>query len=126
MINKKLIFLRKGNSEFQHLTKLNCEIAYQIIDVDKQMFKYGYNNALEIIRKIECKWFITTCPTVLSATDEHNNHLWWNEKKQTWDIYFVENGKLKRIQEFTDKELRKAHNIEKMYLNGVLDDKEET
>ena len=48
----------------------------------------------------------------------------WNEEENHTDIYlYVEElDKYVRIDELTDKDIRYAHNIEKMYLSGVFDE----
>lgn len=46
----------------------------------------------------------------------------WNEREGHTDIYIwrFDLNKYVRIDELTDKEIRKAHNIEKMYRAGVF------
>ena len=61
----------------------------------------------------------TANPALLNAKNEHSDPIWWQNNK--WEIYFVVKDELVNIQEFTDKELRMAHNIENLYLNGGLD-----
>lgn len=107
---KKLIFLRDGA-----INRLCLELAPYNIDIDIECL--GYKKALKFFQHIENGWFASTCPTILHSID------WWNEEEQRFEIYIpTKKGKLKNIQEFTDRELRRAHNIEKMFLAGVFDD----
>lgn len=47
----------------------------------------------------------------------------WNEKENHTDIYFYVESKhdFVRCDELTEKEIRKEHNIMKMFINGVFD-----
>lgn len=47
----------------------------------------------------------------------------WNEKENHTDIYFYVESKhdFVRCDELTEKEIRKGHNILKMFMNGVFD-----
>ena len=47
----------------------------------------------------------------------------WNEKEHHTDIYFYVKAKhdFVRCDELTEKEIRKGHNIMKMFMNGVFD-----
>lgn len=47
-----------------------------------------------------------------------NNKFAWNEELGVPDIYMFRDDKFVRIDKLTDRELRIAHNIEKMYVNG--------
>lgn len=97
------------------IDRLWLKIAPYNIDSDIECF--GYKNALKLFRDIENDWFATTCPTILYSID------WWNEEEQKFEIYIpTKKGKLKNIQEFTNRELRQAHNVEKMFLGGEFDD----
>lgn len=114
-MNKKLIFIRYGVC-----IENFSNFSYPFID--NEILSWGYNKAIKDIIESKTEWYITACPTVLSATYDDNEPIWWDDTERTWNIYFIEKGKLRRIQEYTDKELRKAHNICKVYLNGILDD----
>lgn len=48
-----------------------------------------------------------------------SNEYCWNENLGVPELYLrVSNGKFKRADELTDRELRQAHNLEKLYVNG--------
>lgn len=122
---KKLIFLRNGilgDNYFK--VKDNLNLSSHFIDIEFNSI--GYNEVLNRLNNSTefnlYDYIVTTYPSILSAHDEKSDPIWWNKEKHKWEIYFIENGKLKNIQEYTDKELRQAHNIEKLYLTGGLDD----
>ncbi|HQO08745.1 MAG TPA: AAA family ATPase [Clostridiales bacterium] len=61
----------------------------------------------------------TSCQSILTT---HNTALMSNDLLRP-DCYFIlDNNKIDPIYKFTDKELRKAHNIEKMYKAGAFDE----
>ncbi|HAQ61275.1 TPA: ATP-binding protein [Candidatus Delongbacteria bacterium] len=61
----------------------------------------------------------TSCQAILTT---HNTALMSNDLLRP-DCYFIlDNNKIDPIYKFTDKELRKAHNIEKMYKAGAFDE----
>lgn len=125
---KKLIFLRNGilGDDWFH-TKENLNLSSYYIDVS--INTDGYKSIVDklglasVIMSEYSRWdyIVTTYPCLMSAHNHKNDPLWWNEDEHKWEIYFVEKGELKNIQEYTDKELRMAHNIEKLYLSGGLD-----
>jgi len=109
---KKLIFLRDGCD-----VKLSIAAQVSVLSLDIEIGALGYKKAVENAKKSNYDWYITTYPTILRSID------WWNEEEQKFEIYIpTKKGKLKNIQEFTDKEIRHAHNIENMFLGGVFDD----
>lgn len=119
---RKLIFLRNGNNEYNELYKNKFPVN-ELVDLDSIIQVFGFKHLVNNFPK-DYKFFITTYPAVLSinVVDEKYNSIWWNEEEHKWEIYFVENGKLKPINEYTNRELRQAHNIENLYLNGGLDE----
>lgn len=50
-----------------------------------------------------------------------NNAYAWNEETNSCDIWFWKNGEWVNIQDTTEREIRQAHNIMHMYLNGAFD-----
>ena len=119
---KKLIFLRNGEKDAEKLMKYDDLICYYI---DGEIQLLGFRNFEDKISQkediLENLYTVTTYPCLLSLMGNDGNPMWWNENEHKWEIYFVEKGKLKNIQEYTDRELRMAHNIEKLYLSGGLD-----
>jgi AAA15 family ATPase/GTPase len=72
-------------------------------------FRAAYD-ILEIISKIDCQIILST----------HNTSVMTNDILRP-DCYFImDNESIKPTFTFTDKELRKAHNIEKMYKAGAF------
>ncbi|MDT8390813.1 MAG: AAA family ATPase [Lentisphaeria bacterium] len=67
---------------------------------------------VEVLKKIGCQFVLTT----------HNTGIMSNDLLRP-DCYFImSNTDIAPAYSFTDKELRKAHNIEKMYRAGVFND----
>lgn len=118
---QKLIFLRNGMLIDYYDNLIECEEyknnTHTIIDSDicTLGFKEIERRLKETDEYNQFEYLITTCPALL------DNDRWWNDETSRWEIYFVENKELKSIHEYTDKWLRQAHNIEKLYLNGGLD-----
>lgn len=117
---RKLIFMKHGMLyDYNNFlkTKEYKECTHTCVDVDiqgfgfKELLKRIENNAVEY----NVDYLLTTCPTLLRSD------LWWNEEKGEWEVYFIEKDKIVPISEYTDKWLRKAHNLELVYLNGGLD-----
>ena len=122
---KKLIFLRNGC--FDYFELIRDKKPNNSYDLDLDIKGLGYKKVEERLGNNfesyeQYEYFYTTCPSLLSAHDYKADPLWWNENEHKWEIYFVEKGKLKNIQEYTDRELRIVHNIEHLYLRGGLDD----
>ena len=112
---KKLIFYRDGANICVIMNNTDDERGIYNLNFD--INRYGYKNAIKRFKNIDSLWFATTCPTILYSID------WRNEEEQKFEIYIpTKKGKLKNIQEFTDRELRQAHNIEKLFLGGEFDD----
>ena len=47
-----------------------------------------------------------------------DNRLAWNEELGVPEVYLVRDNKFVRIDKLTNRELRRAHNLEKMYISG--------
>lgn len=122
-MNKKLIFLRNGIEDFK---SLNFGLEPYCYCIDNFINAYGYNKTIDMLNNdnfiYRTDYVMTSCPTILDARNDESDNIWWNEEEHKFEIFFVEDGKLKNISEYTTRELRKAHNIEKLYLNGGLDD----
>ena len=57
-----------------------------------------------------------------------NNYLTWNEELRLPEVYLRRNDRWIRIDQLTARELRAAHNLEKMWISGAFEpyEKEET
>ena len=51
-----------------------------------------------------------------------NNRYAWNKELGVPEIYLWKNDKFIRIDQLTNRELREAHNLEKMYISGEFND----
>ena len=111
---KKLIFLRDGVGYRLYMEQMDI---FNIHNLDIDIGTFGYKKAVEMAQKENDGFFSTLCPTILQSID------WWNDEERKFEIYIPnKKGKLKNIQEFTNRELRRAHNVEKMFLGGEFDD----
>lgn len=102
-----------GNFYYWYLKLSSGEISFAYIDE----FDAYYHFSLS--RKIVDKISSTNCQSIITT---HNSSLMSNDILRP-DCYFVleENG-LKPLHQLTSREIRKAHNLEKMYRSGAFDE----
>ena len=81
----------------------------------------GYSNNDALLRVI--KFTDNDASVYTNSLVALDNGFAWNEELKVPEIYLVRDDKFIRIDELTEKELRKAHNIMKMYMAGVFDSK---
>ncbi len=131
--SKGINSLQKGinslQKEFQNLQKeyqhiLNGEIIEKDENIQPTLplifiddFDAFYHHALskELVNRIK----ELNCQVILTT---HNTTIMSNDLLRP-DCYFImDNNKIKPIHTFTKKELRKAHNIEKMYKAGAFNE----
>lgn len=114
---KTLIFCPNGlENDIDVTENFGDNIVYTVADC-----KYGYHNALNKLRESKDDFpVITDIPTFLN-----HEELWYDEEKQRWNVYMVVwKGKRKKkpvpvnIHDLTDRWLRQAHNIEKLFISG--------
>ena len=88
-----------------------------MIKVDAGM---GYSNCRRQLRNID-KNFSFDTKVYTNSLDAFSNYWCWDDEKKMPMIYIRdEYGEWKLISEFTDRELRMAHNLEKLYVNGAF------
>lgn len=88
-----------------------------IIDVDA---RFGYSNCRRRLRRIKDNYPFDTA-VYTNSLDAFSNLWCWSEEKKTPMIYIRnENGDWTLIQELTTRELRMAHNLEKLFVNGAF------
>ena len=91
-------------------------------------FKYGYivdardgftqnDKMLDFIKFTDNNASVYT--NSLVALD---NRLAWNEELGVPEVYMVRDDKFVRIDKLTNRELRRAHNLKKMYIAGEFRD----
>ena len=99
---KTLPMALRNGQEASHLTMIDAGSGYS-----KCIFM------AETCKKINMA-VVTNCTALL------NSDYCWDEDKQRFDCYFYdkENKEWRNIHTLTDKDLRKAHNIEKMFRAG--------
>jgi len=102
-----------GNFYYWYLKLLKGDITFAYIDE----FDAYYHYALaESIVKLVAK---TNCQSVITS---HNSSLLSNYILRP-DCYFIlKKNSIKPLCELTDRELRKAHNLEKMFRSGAFDE----
>lgn len=82
----------------------------------------GYSNCRKMLRYIK-DHFPFDIKVYTNSLDAFSNFWCWDDEKKIPMIYIKDkNGKWKLISELTTKELRMAHNLEKLYVNGVFCD----
>lgn len=92
----------------------NVNIEYHYI-VDARR---GYSNNMVLLD------FINTYDNEASIYTNSlvalNNDYAWNRELKVPEIYLRKDGKWVRIDKLTEKQLREAHNIMKMYMSGMF------
>jgi hypothetical protein len=89
----------------------------EILTVDAGM---GFSNCRKRLRYIKDNYPFDT-EVYTNSLDAFSNFWSWDEEKKMPMIYIRnENGKWTLIWDMTDRELRLAHNLAKMYVNGVF------
>lgn len=74
---------------------------------------FHYRTAAEIAKRLSHSTF-------QSVLTSHNTYLMQNEITRPDCCYIMGPGKVRCLPECTDREIREAHNLEKMYQNGVF------
>ena len=83
---------------------------------------HGYQNNMNLVERLQKDTIIVTNCLYLLSTEYG-----WNEETNSPEIYIKQkDGSLKNISELTQREIRQAHNIEKMYMAGEFDVDEDT
>ena len=101
--------------------KVSLELGEHFFTVDARI---GYSGCRKMLRHIQNNYPFNT-KVYTNSLDAFSNFWCWDDEKKMPMIYIRnKNNKWKLIQEMTDKELRIAHNLEKMYVNGVFCDVE--
>jgi AAA15 family ATPase/GTPase len=102
-----------GNFYYWYLKLLSGEISFAFIDEFDAYYHFSLSkNIVELVSNLNCQSIITT----------HNSSLMSNNILRP-DCYFVlDDSKLTPLYKLSDRELRKAHNIEKMYRSGAFDE----
>lgn len=102
-----------GNFYYWYLKLTSGDITFAYIDE----FDAYYHFALS--RQIVERVSETMCQTIITT---HNSTLMSNNILRP-DCYFVlDKNTMKPLHKLTDREIRKAHNLEKMYRSGAFDD----
>ena len=94
--------------------KLAFETKVSLVFIDEfdAFLHYEASKALVETLNKNCKF-----QTILTS---HNTYLMNNMITRPDSCYIMSNGKIKPIADCTDKEIREAHNLEKMYRNGAF------
>ncbi|WP_231615225.1 MULTISPECIES: AAA family ATPase [unclassified Pseudoalteromonas] len=102
-----------GNFYYWFLKLTSGDISFAYIDEFDAYYHFALSRqVVELISSTSCQTIITT----------HNSTLMSNSILRP-DCYFVlEDNSLKPLYKLTDREIRKAHNLEKMYRSGAFDE----
>lgn len=80
----------------------------------------GFSDCRRMLRNID-KNFSFDTKVYTNSLDAFSNTWCWDEEKKIPMIYVRnENDKWQLISELTEKELRRAHNLEKLYVGGMF------
>jgi AAA15 family ATPase/GTPase len=102
-----------GNFYYWYLKMLNDEITFAYIDEFDAYYHFALSKRIvKLVSKASCQSIITT----------HNSTLLSNHVLRPDCYYILDQSALKPLHELTDRELRKAHNLEKMYRAGAFDE----
>ena len=77
---------------------------------------FHYESAESIVKRLNSAQNFQTILTT------HNTHLMQNKLTRPDCCYIMTKNKINNLYEATDKEIREAHNLEKMYINGAFRD----
>lgn len=108
------------NEDIKNMVDVECGKDNYITLCEGQ----GYSSTENFINKIYYEWevenLLTNCIIALST------NYCWNEELNIPEIYLWRHNikQFVRIDMLTEKELRRAHNIEKLYRTRVFDDDE--
>ena len=107
-----IVYFENGSITNEALYSSNGE---EIIKVDAGM---GYNHCRRRLRYIDENYPFDTA-VYTNSLDAFSNCWCWDEDKKIPMIYVRnENNDWVLINELTTRELRRAHNLEKLYVNG--------
>ncbi len=95
----------------------SLEIGEDLIKIDAGI---GFSNCRRKLRHIKDNYSFNTKVYTNSLDAFSNFWCWDNEKKMPMIYIRDKDRKWKLIWEMTDRELRMAHNLEKMYVNGAF------
>lgn len=102
-----------GNFYYWYLKLSSGDISFAYIDEFDAYYHFSLSRQIiDKISEINCQTLNTT----------HNSTLMSNHILRP-DCYFVlEQGKLKALHQLTNREIRNAHNLEKMYRSGAFNE----
>ncbi|GGP69371.1 AAA family ATPase [Shewanella saliphila] len=102
-----------GNFYYWYLKLLNKEVTFAYIDEFDAYYHFALaKRIVKLVSETSCQSIITT----------HNSTLLSNHVLRPDCYYILDQNALKPLYELTDRELRKAHNLEKMYRAGAFDE----
>lgn len=97
---------------FWYIQMEECSFVY----VDEFDAFYHTDLAKEVVRKI------IEIPNVQAVITSHNTDLMSNDLLRPDCIFKLEDNRIRPFSELTDKALREAHNLQKMYKAGAFND----
>lgn len=104
---------------------LSCTLFYYwYLQMRKASFVYAdeFDSFYHFELSEEMVRMIKNIPHTQIFLSTHNTDLFSNELLRPDAYFLIQDGKIKSIDKLTDKELRKAHNIQKMYKAGVFNE----
>lgn len=113
-----IVYFENGKLNYN---RIFLETGENIIKIDAGN---GYNSCRRKLRYIQENFPFDT-KVYTNSLDAFSNFWCWDDEKKMPIIYIRDkNERWKLICEMTDRELRVAHNLEKLYVNGAFCDVE--
>lgn len=127
---QKQLYCRFGNKEvnfYSVASRGTCSLILfyywliqlenvSLVFIDEFDAFYHDNLALAVVEEL------LKLPNTQSILTTHNTDIMTNDLLRPDCYLHIQNGKIKSFSEATPKELRKAHNLQKMYNAGAFDD----
>lgn len=109
-----IVYFEDGSLNYN---RIFLETGENIIKIDAGK---GYSSCRRKLRYIKEKLPFDT-KVYTNSLDAFSNFWCWDDEKKMPMIYIRNNrGAWKHICEMSDRELRVAHNLEKLYVNGAF------
>ena len=108
------IYFYDGELPYEPMSRENI-----IITIDA---KYGHKACVRLVNLYRGRNDVS----VLTNYTYLLNSFGWNEQENKWDVWIWQEKSMqwKNVQDLTDRELRQAHNLERLYRAGEFDEED--
>ena len=97
-----------------YLWRLEGKDRLSLLFIDEFDAFYHFQTAEQVVRELNGQHDFQTILTT------HNTYLMQNSLTRPDCCYLLTNNKIKSLKKSTEREIREAHNLEKMYINGAF------